>query len=266
MAAVRAAGWASAVFALTMVAGLPAQAVDGVVEINQAKILSSGGFPYNITQPGSYRLTSNIDVSGQPTPQNVTAITINAHNVTLDLNGFTIQGPVSCTTSGSGGELTCSTTGSGRGISMSDSTIRSTVVKNGYVTGMGGVGIYLGAGKNQVIEGITVMENGAEGIHMFIGRLSHIVAVKNNGAGAIVGVAVVTDYFAYVNKGPGIDLNIGVVSGAVMSFNGGYGMVSSGKAAYSNVAVISNNGGAGSPQISGAVAGSVCDTSGTACP
>jgi hypothetical protein len=39
-----------------------AGAVDGVIEINQAKVLAAGGFPFFITTGGSYRLTSNLTV------------------------------------------------------------------------------------------------------------------------------------------------------------------------------------------------------------
>jgi len=63
-------------------------AVDGVVLINQATVVASGGFPYQITQPGSYRLSSDLVVSGS-----TNAINITTSNVTLDLNGFTITGP-----------------------------------------------------------------------------------------------------------------------------------------------------------------------------
>jgi len=62
-------------------------AVDGQVLINQSTVMSAGGFPYIISQPGSYKLTSNLIV-----PNFVSGIQISASNVTLDLNGFTISG------------------------------------------------------------------------------------------------------------------------------------------------------------------------------
>jgi len=61
-------------------------AVDGVVLINQSTVMTAGGFPYKITQPGSYRLTRNL-VAGL----NQFAIQIVAPNVVLDLNGFNVQ-------------------------------------------------------------------------------------------------------------------------------------------------------------------------------
>ena len=66
-------------------------AVDGVIEINQALVTAAGGFPYKITVPGSYRLTSDLSVSAVATD----AIDITAAPVTIDLNGFSLNGPSS---------------------------------------------------------------------------------------------------------------------------------------------------------------------------
>ncbi len=63
-------------------------AVDGVVLINQATVMGAGGFPYHITQPGSYKLSGNLVVT-----TSADAIEVDADNVTLDLNGFTINDP-----------------------------------------------------------------------------------------------------------------------------------------------------------------------------
>src|ERR1700760_2943950 len=75
-------------------------AVDGVVLIDQSHALAgnitpgdSPGFPVTISQPGSYRLTGNLTVPDA----NTTAIQITADGVTIDLNGFSIIGPVVCT-------------------------------------------------------------------------------------------------------------------------------------------------------------------------
>ena len=74
-------------------------AAEGAVGIDQTKALNGGvtandtaGFPVTLSQPGHYRLTGNLTVS-DPMAQ---AIYITAPNVTLDLNGFTIQGPNKC--------------------------------------------------------------------------------------------------------------------------------------------------------------------------
>src|SRR5262245_9419341 len=90
-----------------------AHAVDGVVLISQTCAAAGcftgdvAGFPVTITQPGSYRLSSNLDVGTAATSANITAVEIRANGVTLDLNGFTISGPATCTNG------VCTTTGSG---------------------------------------------------------------------------------------------------------------------------------------------------------
>src|SRR5215472_14139869 len=83
-----------------------ALAADGVVLINQSTITNGlpgcptgGHFPIMICQSGSYRLSGNLTISDA----NADGIDINSDNVTLDLNGFSILGPVVC----SGSPLTC---------------------------------------------------------------------------------------------------------------------------------------------------------------
>jgi hypothetical protein len=73
---------------LVMLSGA-SSADDGVVPIDQAVVAASGGFPYKITVPGSYRLSGNLVVKAADT----TAVDIQTSNVTLDLNGFSITGP-----------------------------------------------------------------------------------------------------------------------------------------------------------------------------
>lgn len=63
-------------------------AVDGVVEINQAVVEAAGGFPYVITEPGSYVLTGNLAVDAD----NTDGIQVRVEHVYIDLNGFVIQG------------------------------------------------------------------------------------------------------------------------------------------------------------------------------
>ena len=78
----------------------PTYGTDGVVLINQAVVLngnvtpeSAPGFPVTISVPGSYRLSSNLTVPDADTK----AISVEADDVTIDLNGFSIIGPIVCT-------------------------------------------------------------------------------------------------------------------------------------------------------------------------
>jgi hypothetical protein len=60
---------------------------DGKTVITQSGVMAAGGFPYQITRPGSYRLADNLTA-----PPDTDAIQIQTDHVTLDLNGFTISG------------------------------------------------------------------------------------------------------------------------------------------------------------------------------
>jgi hypothetical protein len=74
-------------FALLIMAG-QAPAAEGVIEINQTVVTAAGGFPFKITAPGAYQLTSNLTIASGL----VNAINVLAAPVTIDLNGFTITG------------------------------------------------------------------------------------------------------------------------------------------------------------------------------
>lgn len=118
-----------AVFAL---APICAFAVDGVVLINQSTVMAAGGFPYVISQPGSYKLSGNLIA-----PVNVGAIIFSASAVTLDLNGFTVQ----CSVRGGQG-VTCI------GVST---PLHDVTLRNGIVSGSlqpGGAGNYFLGGIN----------------------------------------------------------------------------------------------------------------------
>jgi hypothetical protein len=76
----------------------------------QVPIGQPTSFPVEIKNRGSYRLIGNLRVLNS----NRTAINITAVGpVTIDLNGFSILGPVVC----SGSPATCAPSGSGAGIS-----------------------------------------------------------------------------------------------------------------------------------------------------
>jgi parallel beta-helix repeat protein len=115
---------AAMIFAAAMLAwAASVGAVDGTVEINQAKVTAAGGFPYKITASGSYRLTSNLNP-----PASTDGLDTSASNVTIDLNGFAIIGPGSSTISPTG----VSATGE-----------NDVTVENGTVTGFG-IGVEVG--------------------------------------------------------------------------------------------------------------------------
>jgi len=121
------------------IAPVAALAVDGVVLINQATVTAAGGFPYVISQPGSYKLSGRLVAS-----DGASGIRINASNVTLDLNGFSIEG--SCSS------FSCFTTGIFWGGTQGG---KGLVIRNGIISGFN-IGMNLTFSTNNVVTDMTL--------------------------------------------------------------------------------------------------------------
>ena len=228
-----------------------ARAGDGRIEINQTCALAgcgggdSAGFPVGIQSGGSFVLTSDLVVPDA----NTTGVILPAGS-TLDLNGFTIRGPASCTNA----PATCQGTGSGVGVSAGvGSTLRNGTitgmgshgisaqqpvqVKDVSVIGNGGIGFVAQSSQGSLIRGCRVMRNGDDGIDL--------------GAGGPKG-SLVEDSVIYGNAGIGIDARGVLVLGNIIDSNGGVAIsanVGNGEAAYGHNSIRSNNG--GGAQVSG---------------
>lgn len=199
-----------------------APAVDGVVEISQTRAAAGGvspgdapGFPVTLSEPGSYVLTSNLDVRSFPGAADLTAVDITADDVTLDLNGFRIVGPASCT--GAPGAISC-TPGAGVGIR---SVGRNTSVTRGSVSGFAGGGATLGPEAR--VRDLRAADNGTVGISA--GQLSVVeqaVALGNGGAGIALGPdGAVLGSNASFNDDAGLTLGAGTgFSSSVLNQNG----------------------------------------------
>lgn len=224
---------------------------DGAVLIDQQHALVGGiggtdasGFPVTISQPGLYRLASNLVVFSADT----TAVEIITDNVVLDLNGFSILGPTVCpigvTNTIGGAETTvtsCGPTGAGVGVSAGQPfTISSTgpvafghvgvKVINGTIAGMGSHGVVLGpAGR---LENVTLRSNGGTGL--LIGRGSIVknnIAIGNGGFGFFIGNASIGQgNVSTLNRGVGMEVGSGLTADNVSHRNGDFGLVQFGDA------------------------------------
>jgi parallel beta-helix repeat protein len=205
-------------------------AAGGVIEINQAVVNAAGGFPYNITSSGSYRLSGNLTDSS--TTADAIDIGAAATSVTIDLNGFSIIGPGGPNT-GSGilqnnpGSLTVENgsingfSGGGVGgngvFAYGDAIVRNMQVSgngNGIVTSSGSVisgntasnnvvGIDC-AGSGCVISGNTAINNASHGIIFnSFGSLITGNAVLNNGGIGLIGGDSTNAYGGNVINGNG---------------------------------------------------------------
>ncbi len=206
-----------ATLALTTLA-LQAHAVDGVTLINQAKALAGGvtpgdapGFPVTISQPGSYRLMGNLTVPDG----NTTAIVITHPRVTLDLNGFAIQGPV--VSSGPGSALTCAGSsadwysGAGVVVQLPTHTAGAVAVGNGTIAGLGGIGAISIDPSHTLRQALVVRD----------------LRVAGNGRGGLYGVAEVRDTVAEYNCGHGLYFSP-AVRDSTARYNTGAGVHSAG--------------------------------------
>lgn len=198
----------SLLLSIVMLFSVSTFAVDGVVLINQASVMAAGGFPYKITQSGSYRLSGNLTITVIGTD----AIDINADNVTLDLNGFTISG--TCMGSATTGPCT-----GGEGVRSAG---HNTTVKNGSVVGMGdGVDLNSPGG---LVEEVHTELNGNSGMIVQGGTVRRSSAINNANEGIRINVGVVEANFASGNLSSGIDAFASTVTGNTSTNNGGYGL------------------------------------------
>jgi len=161
------------------------RASQGVIEINQADVEAADGFPYVITESGSYILTGNLTLESS----NRGAVQIAADHVTLDLNGFLIQGPEDS---------------EGDGVSSFESgpnRFREDVhVRNGTIRGFR-FGIRLG---DSLVQRVRVWATSSDAITARTGTVRNCF-IRDSGGDGIVG-AVVTDNTVIGTGGAGIRL------------------------------------------------------------
>ena len=187
----------------TIISTAPVIASDGQLEINQACAVNTGcftgdapGFPVTIIQPGSYRLTGNLDLSA--VDSSLDGINVSAPAVTVDLGGFHIAGATTC--SGSGVSISCSPSGTGSGVKFMNSATAS-VVQNGIVRNMTNSGIFCLATGSRV-QNITATHNRNDGIFAQQGTLVvNSVAIENGGDGINVTSGSMVDGVTSIGNG-----------------------------------------------------------------
>lgn len=250
---------AFASFVAALVAAGPAGAVtneNGQVLITQTAVNAGSitpgdtpGFPVTISQPGSYRLASNLAVT-----TSANGIEVRANDVSIDMGGFTLAG-----------------SGVGRnGIAIFNRTLRVT---NGNVRGFTNDGIrsiapYL------TVDNMIVSSNGRVGIYADRGPIggrndvayasfSANKVTYNGSSGIICGdVCRVENSMVASNSGTGISFNgvDGFALGNTVTRNSNTGILFESNGGFGNNVVAGNT-----PQVSGGTAmfPNACQT---ACP
>ena len=211
-------------------------AVDGVVLISQVQALAGNvtpgdapGFPVTISVPGSYRLSGNLTVPDQ----NTTAILLNASNVTIDLNGFSIIGPTVCT--GYPTVTHCSNVVGASGIGVYGQDYSNVTVFNGSVRGMGAFGVYL-LGSGGSVDKVHADANGVTGIYVINGTVTGSTATGNGQRGFDVTVSTVSGNTATGNVYFGIAASCPSTVIGNTAYNNGFNIYTSG----ANCAVANN--------------------------
>jgi hypothetical protein len=174
------------------------------------------GFPVTLSVSGSYRLAGNLSVSAGST-----GVQINADNVNLDLNGFSIVGPNTCNGDSRTQTTTCTDIFTFDGVFSEKGQI---TIRNGTIRGMR-FGIFLTRGP-ALIEEIHATGNTSTGIMIETGVVRRNTVSNNGGSGinatgsdgdVAKGAVVVSDNVVFGNKNNGI-----VGSGARVTGNVSY--------------------------------------------
>lgn len=226
---------------VTLTIAARARAVDGVIEINQARASAgsitpgdAAGFPISIStgtfsnEPMSFRLTGPLFTSASGN-----VIEINSPHVTIDLNGFAIicllpscSGDAIVSSQNNITVINGTVRGFNRGVNLSGNGGRIENMRALNNTGDG-----LRGGSNCIVRNSVALSNGEDGIDTVVNcNVSGNTASSNTSDGIDTGAAnLVTGNAASGNTGFGLNLRFTSTgySNNVMSGNTG-GTVSSG--------------------------------------
>jgi parallel beta-helix repeat protein len=183
--------------------------------VNATNTPGSATALHRITQPGSYYLAGNITgVNGKH------GVTIEASGVTLDLNGFDLQGVAGM--------------GVFSGVFVPGSGLTNITVINGSVRNWGNLGMHLGSfgtgATNCRVEGVLASGNAGNGITVSGGStITNCSASQNDGNGIVVGGpgSTVTNCSATQNTLQGIEASSAsacTISNCSVSANAGSGI------------------------------------------
>ena len=143
---------------------------------------------FRITQAGSYYLTENISV-----PSGLIGIEIAMSDVTIDLNGFRIEGFLGL---------------SSHGIFVPSGIVRRNItIRNGSIVTCGGSGIDLTGSSHNAVESVNVRGNTGDGIRTGdSSRVADCSAESSGTNGILTGQnAIVQNCIAQASGGAGID-------------------------------------------------------------
>ncbi len=145
---------------LTPPVGPPTSTMRTLDEVETAIIIKR--LPFTISAPGTYKVVGNLSTT-------TSGITIEASDVTLDLNGSSISGIA-------GGAVA--------GIVVA-ATSKNVTIKNGSCTGFNQAGIRSRCPSNLQLENLLISKCGESGIDMLGGTLSRCIVSGSSGTGIV---------------------------------------------------------------------------------
>jgi hypothetical protein len=211
----------------------------GEIIITQAKAIAGGvtagdspGFPVTLSQPGTYEFGSNIYPSAGKN-----GIRPAARNVTIDLNGFELNGAGLA----------------GVGIDGGNSGL---TIRNGTITRFAGPGGIYGYGDDWIVESMRVVGNKKDGISLAstssAASIRNSTITNNGGTGIKCGYqCFVGDNIVSGNLSLGILLSSGTILGNTIINNKGLGISAAFDTGYGNNTLALNNGSGANLQVSG---------------
>lgn len=220
------------------------------IPIDAAHTPGDASNAFIITQPGSYYFTGNIAVSTA-----VTGILVQASNVTIDLNGFS---------------LTSTNASSVYGITKTSDNTHLTL-RNGTINGWGqsGVGVFgSSATTGDVVERLHVSGNTGSGMIVGAGCVVRDCVVDSNASAGVISFwdnVQVIDCVATSNGGEGIRVgSYSQVSRCLVTHNDSNGITVVGDGSAVLECTCDANGSTGISTVSGTVRGcTVNDNKGT---
>jgi hypothetical protein len=222
--------------ACTFLLTLPAEAMDGEVLIDQAKVNAGGitpgdapGFPATLSRAGRYKLSGNLDV-----PAEKNGIEVKQNDVAIDLNGFTIGGNPA-------GEAANGVYSDGR---------TGLHVMNGTIMGFGDAAISNGDGAFNIVGNMRLVANSV-GIAVFGNSRIHdnIIAATDFGISCDDAPCLIEGNIVTGGRVVGILADSATVLGNVIVSNDGIGLLSPSGGYGGNVLVDNGDAGGGASPL-----------------
>jgi len=187
-------------------AGPVAPTMKTLDQVEARKPIHQSDLPLAINVDGSYYLAENL----YALQNGVDMIDVFAADVSIDLNGFTINGTSQVAQAADCIQL--------------ETSVRSFALHNGVIRGCGQHGVTTNGGANTRISvnRVESSHNGQSGMTFGVGTygvISESVFKSNGARGVLLGDGVIEDSVAYSNGSIGLQLSTGLIRGCMARSN-----------------------------------------------